>query len=48
MSTRSRAEPAGPKANRNAKSVAGSRILKFGARWGYVVRGLLYGPSTRC
>ena len=43
MGTRSRAERAGRKANRNVKSAAGNPILKLGARWGYVVRGLLYG-----
>jgi hypothetical protein len=41
--TAAKAARAGRKANRGAKSFAGNPIVKFGARWGYVVRGLLYG-----
>ena len=41
--TADKAAGAGRKANREAKSLAGHPVVKFGARWGYVVRGLLYG-----
>jgi hypothetical protein len=33
----------GRKANRKAKKAASSPIVELAARWGYVVRGLLYG-----